>query len=144
MKRIWDWLRGNSGAVESKGVSAGLLVMRVGSGLMMAFAHGWGKLSNFGELSGKFADPFGLGMTLSLSFTVLAEFFCALTVALGLFTRGTVIPLIITMATAAFIIHGDDPFGRKEKALLYVVIFLTLLLTGPGRYSLDQMFRRRR
>jgi putative oxidoreductase len=43
-----------------------------------------------------------------------------------------------TMLVAAFIVHLDDPFKRKELALLYLVGFLIVLLMGPGKYSLDK------
>jgi putative oxidoreductase len=42
------------------------------------------------------------------------------------------------MAVAAFIAHAADPFGTKEKPLLFLVIFIVLLLTGGGKYSLDR------
>jgi putative oxidoreductase len=41
------------------------------------------------------------------------------------------------MVVAAFIIHGDDPFAKKEFALLYAIPFLTLVFTGAGKFSLD-------
>jgi putative oxidoreductase len=44
------------------------------------------------------------------------------------------------MCVAAFVIHGSDPFSGKELALMYLVPFLTLVFTGAGRFSLDQLF----
>jgi putative oxidoreductase len=41
------------------------------------------------------------------------------------------------MSVAAFIAHGSDPFGRKELALLYLVVFVFLLFTGSGKFSVD-------
>ena len=66
-----------------------------------------------------------------------AEVFCAALVVIGLTTRLAAIPLVIMMLVAAGVVHWDDPFGKKEFAVLFLVPFLTLLLTGPGRYSLD-------
>jgi putative oxidoreductase len=43
------------------------------------------------------------------------------------------------MGVAAFITHGEDPFGEKEMAVLYTIAFLTIFLTGSGRYSLDRL-----
>ena len=117
-------------------------MLRIGIGLMMALGHGWGKLSNFGEYAAQFADPYGLGATASLSLAVFAEFFCSLALALGLLTRAAVVPLIVTMLTAALIIHADDPWGRKELALMYLIPLVTILIAGPGKYSLDRMFGR--
>ena len=117
--------------------------MRVGAGLMMAFGHGWGKLIGFGARSGQFADPLGVGSPVSLGLTVFAEFFCSLALVLGLFTRGAVIPLMVTMLVAALVIHGDDPWGKKELALLYLASFAALFIAGPGKYSLDRLLSRR-
>jgi putative oxidoreductase len=140
MNRFLDLITSrNTIAGTGTTLSAGLLVLRVGMGVMMAFGHGWGKLAGFGESADKFADPYGLGSPVTLS---LAVFACSLALALGLLTRAAVIPLIVTMLTAAFMIHADDPFGRKEMALMYLAPFVTILITGPGRYSLDRLFKR--
>lgn len=90
----------------------------------------------------KFADPFGLGPIVSLVLAASAEVICAVLIMVGFKTRFAVVPLIITMLTAAFYAHWNDPFARKELPLLYAVIFIGLLLTGPGKYSLDGMKRR--
>ena len=135
---VLDWLLDrNQGRYRPAQIDIGLLVLRLGLGLMMAFGHGWGKLMGFAERSASFSDPLGVGSVLSMGLTVFAEFFCALAVALGLFTRAAVIPLVITMMVAAFVIHGADPWGKKEFAMLYLVPLLTILLAGPGKYSLD-------
>ena len=132
--------------IESRNTVAtawGLLVLRVGVGTLMAFAHGSRKLGGFAELAPRFADPYGFGSTASLALAVFAEFFCSLALIFGVFTRLATIPLIVTMLTAAFIIHGDDPFGKKELAFMYLVPFLTLLLAGAGRYSVDELLNRK-
>ena len=142
--KIVDFLLSRNSTVKEANISIGLLVLRVGIGLMMALGHGWGKLSNFGAMSTKFADPIGLGVGLSLTLAVFAEFFCSLAVVLGLATRAAVIPLMITMAVAVFVVHGDDPWGKQELGMMYLVPFITLLLTGPGKYSLDwKLFARK-
>ena len=128
-----------SDKVEAATTTWGLLWLRVTIGLTMALAHGWGKLVNFGEIAGKFADPIGLGPELSLGLAVFAEFFCAFGVVFGLLTRAATIPLIITMLVAAFVVHADDPFQKQEFALLYFFPLVMLLITGPGRMSLDRI-----
>jgi putative oxidoreductase len=118
--------------------SLGLLILRVVAGGMILLGHGWPKLMRFSDLSSRFPDPLGLGSTtLSLSLVLLAEVFCAVAVILGFATRLVAIPLVITMLVAAFIIHADDPWQKKEFALLYALPFLTLICTGPGKFSVD-------
>lgn len=122
----------------------GLLVLRVATGAMMVGAHGWGKLAGFAERAPGFADPFGAGPHLSLALATGAEFFCGILVVLGLFTRLALVPLIATMLTIVFIIHGSDPWAKKEFALLYLVPFLSLAFTGPGRFSIDGLLKRKK
>lgn len=131
-------------ATESFLRSIGLLILRIGAGGMMVYGHGWPKLANFGEISQKFADPLGTGPTLALALTVGAEFFCSLIVVLGLATRLAAIPPAITMFIAGFMIHAADPWVKKELAFLYLVMFMTLVFTGPGRLSLDAVVWKRK
>ena len=116
----------------------GLLILRItGSGLMLT--HGIPKLSRlFGEGPIEFGDPIGIGMGPSLFLAVFPEFLCAVLVLIGFKTRWAAVPIIIVMMVAAFIVHAADPFGTKEKALLFLGIFVTILLVGPGRYSIDR------
>lgn len=122
--------------------SFGLLLMRVVSGAFMLFGHGLPKLNRLfssGEI--KFGDPLGIGTIPSLALTVFAEFFCSILLILGFFTRGALIPLIIAMAVAGFIHHSADPFLQKEKAFLFLLIFVGQFIFGPGKYSLNRMIK---
>jgi len=108
----------------------------------MLFGHGLGKFNRL--ISGneiKFFDPFGIGQQFSLALAVFAEFFAAGLIILGLFTRFSSISLIITMFVAGVIYHADDPFGGKEKALMYLVSYILLFITGPGKYSLQSVLK---
>ncbi len=122
----------------------GLLVLRLGVGLMMLMAHGWGKLAGFSDLAGTFPDPLGVGPTTTLVLAVFAEVVCALLVVVGLGTRFAAVPLVVTMLVAAFVVHADDPWARQEFALLYAIPFLTLIFTGGGRFALDRVVKIKR
>ena len=120
-----------------------LLILRVGGGAFM-LTHGIPKLQTlFGGGEIAFADPFGIGATFSLILTVFAEVCCSVLLILGITTRLASIPLIITMSVAAFIIHGDDPFSNKEMGLLYLLIYLTILVYGGGKFALGRLVRGR-
>ena len=123
---------------------AGLLLIRVTISLLMLTQHGWVKLMSYSEKADTWADPIGLGGPTSLALAIFAEVVCAILVVLGLATRLAAIPLVITMLVAAGIVHWDDPFSKKEFALLFLIPFLTLILTGAGRYSLDGWLEKRR
>jgi len=120
-----------------------VLVLRITLAVFM-LTHGWPKflrLLEGGEI--QFGDPIGLGPTLSLILTVFAEFFCSILIGIGLGTRLAAIPLIITMAVAAFVAHGGDPFRQKEVALLYLLFYITLLVVGSRKYSIDSFLQAR-
>ena len=120
----------------NRNIEYGLTVLRVSVAALM-LTHGYPKLMvlvSGGEI--KFADPIGLGITTSFVLTIFAEFFCSIFLLIGLKTRLAAIPLAITMAVAAFIVHGADPWANKEKALLYLVIYLVLIISGGGKLAL--------
>src|SRR5207245_2433008 len=85
--------------------SLGLLILRLGMGGYLA-SHGWGKLQMLiaGDFD-KFPDVIGIGSMLSLVLITLAEFVCAVLVAIGLFTRLAAVPVVIAMGVAAFAVH---------------------------------------
>lgn len=119
-----------------------LLVIRLGAGGMM-LTHGIPKIGRlFGEGPVKFADPFGLGPEISLGMAIFAEVICAILVMVGFKTRLATIPLILTMLTAAFYAHWNDPFGRKELPLLYICVFIGILAFGAGKYAVDHLVKK--
>lgn len=113
-----------------------LIFLRIGVAVLM-WTHGIPKLMRLLEGDTGFGDPIGLGPTLSFVLVVFSEAICSLLILLGLATRLAVIPLIISCSVAAFVAHADDPFGKKEMLLLYLLIYITLLILGSGKYSID-------
>ncbi len=117
-----------------------LLVLRVWLGVSMLALHGWGKVTNFGGMSSKFADPFGLGPTASLVLAIFGELVCAALLALGLATRFAALALVIVMSVAFFSAHGTKLSGpgNGELAFVYLAGFVAIFLAGPGRFSVDR------
>lgn len=130
--------------LQTMGLDLGLLVLRLGAGAFMIFGHGLPKLAGFAEKSAAFSDPLGVTPAVSLGLAVFAEFFCALAVSLGIYARLASVPLMVTMSVAAFVAHAGDPFKVKEKALLFLVMYLAVFLAGPGRFALSRDFGARR
>lgn len=117
--------------------SIALLLLRLGSGAMM-LVHGWNKFTQVGTLKTSFPDPFGWGHDVSLYLTIFAELICPVLLILGFITRIAALPLFIVMAVAVFSVHAADPFAEKELAVFYGLVYLALILTGPGKFSLDK------
>jgi len=116
----------------------GLLLLRVSIGCFM-LVHGWQKLMGFSEMADIFPDPIGIGSRLSLVSAIGTEFGCSLLLILGLGTRLAAMPLAFTMVVALFLVHGADPWQKKELAAVYLSVYVTLVLTGGGKLSLDHI-----
>ncbi len=99
--------------------------------------HGYDKLKQFATYKKGFLDFLGLGPSISLGLVVFSEFFCAAFLIMGLFTRLTVIPLIISTSVAVFKAHDGKIFGDGEHGSLFIVGFVVILLCGPGKASID-------
>jgi putative oxidoreductase len=143
---------------------AALLILRF-SGFGLALAHGWVKTERFlsGE-SAQFVEGVArLGFPYPTVFAwaaTLAELVGGSLIALGLLTRVAAGFAAFTMFVAAFLRHrlaqqtlaffGINPiaadvlegWGNPERAALYLLIFLALVLMGGGRFSLDRLVRR--
>ena len=123
-----------------RSADAGLFVLRVWLGLSLLFLHGSTKLAGFSEMAGKFPDPIGLGSRTSLILAIFAEVVCALSVAAGACTRAAALVLVIQMSVAFFVVHkaslAAGP-GSGELAFVYLAGFVTLLIAGAGRFSID-------
>ena len=114
-----------------------LALLRIGASAML-LTHGIPKINRLFADTIEFSDPIGLGPTVSLILALIGEVVAPVLLIIGYKTKFAAIPAFITMAVAALIVHAEDPFGRKEKALLFALIFLVIFLAGPGKYSIDK------
>ena len=120
-----------------------LFLARVSIGILMLI-HGIPKMA--GLFSGEpiqFVSVFGLSPAISLSLAVFAEVFCSLLLIAGFGTRLAVIPLLVTMLVAVFVIHINDPFAKQELGLHYLLVYLILFIAGSGKYSIDYLIAKR-
>ena len=128
----------------------GLLLIRLIIGLLMA-CYGYQKLIHFQEMAAsdfwaKDVSFLGMHGAFPLALTVFAEFFCSLLLIVGLFTRLSLIPLLICMAYIFLVIFPGSIVSNGENGVefsntfVYFTIYLALFYTGPGKYSLDYKF----
>ena len=121
--------------------SIGLLVLRVGVAGLLLCGHGWGKITHIAAMAPSFPDPIHLGSVPSFWLVVTAEVLCSSLLVLGLFSRAATIPIIGFLSIAFFIHHAHDPWQKREMALVYLIPFVTLFFTGPGKFALDAWIR---
>ncbi|TDI75658.1 MAG: DoxX family protein [Bacteroidetes bacterium] len=121
-----------------RNIDLGLLILRVGLAAML-LTHGIPKFLEFigGNMS-VVGDPIGIGGLVTTLLVMLAEFIAPVLILIGLKTRMAAILVMILMSVAALVVHAGDPFGVKEKALLYLVGFTAIALMGAGKISMDK------
>tara|TARA_B100001175_G_scaffold91908_1_gene77680 strand:- start:2605 stop:3126 length:522 start_codon:yes stop_codon:yes gene_type:complete len=120
-----------------------LLLLRLVFAGSMLYGHGlskWKKLFEgvFFDGSLNFANPIGIGELPTLILAVFSEFLAPIFIIFGFKTRFFSFFPAATMFVAVFIVHLGDPFGKIEKALLFLCVFVILMMTGPGKYSIDK------
>lgn len=113
-----------------------LAILRIGfSGMLLT--HGVPKLNMLLDNPSAFPDVAGIGGTGSLLIAILGEVIAPLFIIVGFKTRIAAIFPMIIMAVAAFVVHANDDFATKEKALLFLCGFVVIALAGAGKYSVD-------
>ena len=131
----------------------GLLVIRLGIGLVMLIAHGYGKLTGGPESW----EMVGAGMgNLGLSFAPVfwgllaaaAEFAGSILIILGVLFRPAVLTLAFTMFVAVLFhlnlptVNPASGWSGASHAIELLCVYVGLYLTGPGKYAFSLMRKR--
>jgi putative oxidoreductase len=128
------------------GVDIALLLVRLVVGIAL-MQHGYGKIQH--PMTWMGPDSAYPGIIQALA--AISEFIGGTALALGFITRIAVFGIICTMSVAVYLhlVKLGDPFvnatggGSYELALVYLVIGVLFLLSGPGRFSLDKLIFRK-
>lgn len=126
----------------------GLLVARVGLGAMFV-GHGWPKIVGGPEKWAKLGGAMKhVGIEFAPTFwgfmAAFSEFGGGILLALGLLFRPAAALMAFTMAIATYMHHAKgDGFGGWSHAAEAGIVFVALLLTGPGRFAIEVRLRRR-
>jgi putative oxidoreductase len=122
----------------SANTSLGLLVLRLAA-LSLFLKHGLEKLTGYSTMVQHFPDPVHVGAHAGLAFALLSDGICSLLVIIGLATRPASALILVNLLAAFFFVHHAAYFSDShvELVMLYIIVFATLVLTGPGRFSVD-------
>ena len=141
----------NSRPSAERLTNSGLLLLRIGSGLSLALLFGLPKLSAaaaylhtgqpwpFVDFNRKLGIP---APVLIAYYQSLNESLVALVVACGYYPRVAALSLAIGFAAATLCsLKVGEPSWLA--AACYCLMFATILLTGPGRFSIDHLLKSR-
>jgi len=120
----------------------GLSILRVVLGTLF-ITNGWPKLINLSQLQGYF-NMIGLPTELAL-LIVFLEIIGGLFLILGLMTRIVAILFAIEMISAFIIVIISNvvvlpegyELGLLSIFILFMAIYISLILTAPGRFSIE-------
>ena len=122
--------------------NAGLTLLRIFTGVALAFSHGIGKVppsEGFVTNTGNLGFPAPSLFSWAAGFS---EFFGGILLAIGLFTRVSSFFIACVMLTALVGVHRADPFQKQELAFLYFFIAVAFMLKGSGDWSIDSYLRK--
>lgn len=128
----------------------GLLVLRVGLGAIM-IGHGWPKLIGGAARWKSIGAAMGaLGIHFAPTFwgfmAMMAENLGGVLIAVGLFFRPALAFLLVPTMIVAMLMHMQvrhDPFNTWSHPAALLVVFVAMILIGPGKLSLDAKVRGR-
>ena len=122
---------------------AGLLLLRVGAGLILFLRHGWEKVSRLTLMNPHFPDPLHLGNNTTWVLAMLSDGVCSLLIILGIGTRWLSLYCFVNIFVAWALVHHFVFLGKTpgadhgELIALYLIAFATLVVAGSGHYSID-------
>jgi len=122
---------------------AGLIFTAHGGQKLFAWFGGYGLAG-----TGQWMESIGLAPGYLMALMAgSAEFFGGLLLIVGFFTRPTSFVLAITMVVALFTVHIDNGLFMSnngyEFALALIAISISLMFSGAGRLSLDNLIAQR-
>ena len=121
----------------------GLLLLRLSFGVSLFLKHGVEKIAGFHQMLQGFPDPFHIGVRLSLLIATASDAVAAVLLTVGFATRPSAFFIACNIFAAWLLVHHGMFFGRDadhgEICVLYICGCLTVLLAGPGRYSMDAL-----
>jgi uncharacterized membrane protein YphA (DoxX/SURF4 family) len=138
---------------DAPATSAALVALRLLTGVTLFAESGAPKLANLPVLLSSHTDPLHVNALapIAMAYAAIALGICTLLLAAGFATRCAALLVAVSLAGTFFGVDHAlqanllDPGhnSHPETIWLYMTIVASLILTGPGRYSLDWIATRK-
>ena len=131
-------------------IDFGLLVFRIGMFGNLFIRQGIEKFTGFSRFAKIMPDPFHIGHPASFAIAMISDDICSILLILGLATRWVGLFTLSTLFVA-FAFVNDFQFlnggptswaGHGEGIVSYMVSLVVIIITGPGRFSIDELLRK--
>ncbi|HVH41564.1 MAG TPA: DoxX family protein [Labilithrix sp.] len=129
-------------------VALGAVIFPHGAQKVLGWFGGYGFAGTMGFMTGQLGIP-----AVFAALAIAAEFFGAIGLVVGAFSRVAAFGIAVTMAVAALMVHTKAGFFMNwtgtqagegfEYHLLAIGLAVVVMLKGSGAYSLDRLIGRR-
>lgn len=126
----------HAAAPDDTALHAGLLFLRLTGSALLIAVHGLPKVLHYNQELTRIEDPFHMGATPTLLLAILSETLCPLLIALGVLTRLACLPIVATLLVAMLVVHPDWSLADGQFGWMLLIIFTTVLIAGPRRFSI--------
>ena len=129
---------------SARRANLGLLILRVVVGGHLVWmtqdnVRSWPRLLEFRDFLAQHGFAFPLACAL---LSVAGQFIGGGLLAVGLYTRVAALVVAINFVVAIWMVDGKQAYPAAFPALALVAAALCLMFTGPGRWSLDRLWRK--
>jgi putative oxidoreductase len=114
-----------------------MFLFRIFVSLELIVVHGFKKLGIGVSAAEQIPNPLHLPETINTLFAISANIFFPFFVIIGFCTRVATLPILAVTLTGYFVLHWNDAALIRDTPFMYSIVYLLILIIGPGKYSID-------
>lgn len=131
--------------LRSQGCEMAILFLRVFIGGVMLL-HMIGKLQDYDNYVLNFQSIVGLNHATSFALSILFEGLFAVMIIMGVGTRlaASLMAIVMIVSICEALMQGTVTDAESKLEFIYIGIYITLVISGGGRYAISTMFLNRK
>lgn len=131
--------------LRSQGCEMAILFLRVFIGGVMLL-HMIGKLQDYDNYVLNFQSIVGLNHATSFALSILFEGLFAVMIIMGVGTRlaASLMAIVMIVSICEALMQGTVTDAESKLEFIYIGIYITLVISGGGRYAISSMFLNRK
>lgn len=131
--------------LRNQGREMAILFLRVFIGGVMLL-HMIGKLQDYDNYVLNFQSIVGLNHATSFALSILFEGLFAVMIIMGVGTRlaAALMAIVMIVSICEALMQGTVTDAESKLEFIYIGIYITLVISGGGRYAISTMFLNRK